>query len=586
MIPVFHRRSVTCVLTVLVAGVFGGVIPVRGGPQSTNPNTHLTLPQQASRFLGQATCGPTQAEIDGLAEALKKSPTSAYADWIKAEIAKPVTDADLSLPTFRTNFPPDYPKSGYRQQAKEAAAVRAGMMISSPLQFRYRMAWAWSQIFVVSIQGDLIGSPEGLCDYQDMLVRNAFVKFRDLLLAVTTHPCMGNYLTSAGNAKAGYQSPGSRPDENYAREVMQLFTIGLYQLKPNGDPIVSAGRLVPTYDNDNITDLARVFTGMIYPKGPGEKVRKDRSGNVTVSVNEKANVRFGTMDFEEKRHDEGAKRFIDGMPLRAGRTAQEEIADVVTRLAGHPSTGPFIARSLIQRLVTSNPSPAYIQAVAETFRKTDGDMAAVVAAILLHPEARAPNLALRETAGKLRDPWLRFTQMARAFQARPSDGPLPFPTHQGRLFSALGQFPLASPSVFNFYLPTYEPPGEIIQRNERLSILQVPLVGPEFQILHAITAIDTPNYFLEALETEKASSKGGQPIALDLSPQIELAPKAEELLDNVNTLLTAGMMSDATQAIILKAVKSLPADSEEACKERAKMAVYLTLVSPDYAIQK
>lgn len=557
--------------------------PVRAA--STNPNTNLTIEQQASRFLGQATCGATQKEIDDLAIALKKNPTSAYAEWIKKEVAKPITDADLSLPTVRTEMPPDYPRYGYRQQAKEIAALRAAMMVKSDLQLRYRVAWALSQIFVVSIQGDLIGSPEGLCDWQDMLVKNAFGKFEDLLMAVTTHPCMGTYLTSAGNAKAGFQSPGSRPDENYAREVMQLFSIGLYQLKPNGDYIVSAGHLVPTYDNDSITELARVFTGMTYPKGPGEKVSK-QNGVVTIKVNPNANVRFGFMDYEEKRHDSGSKRFLGNMSVKAGQSTGEDVKQVIGYLSKHPSTAPFISRALIQRLVTSNPSPGYIQAVSDTFRKTGGDMQAVITAILLNPEARSTNLALRETAGKLREPWLRFTQMARAFQVKTSETAPFLPTFQKKMMPAFGQFPLASPSVFNFYLPSYEPPGEIIQRNERLPITQVPLVAPEFQILHATTAIDTPNYFLEAVNETQTSPKGGRAVALDLDPQVKLAEKPEELLKNVDTLLTSGMMSPATREIILKAVKSLPDDTDEAKLERAKMAVYLTLVSPDYAVQK
>ena len=579
----FPIRNFLAISLISSAGLLASPTVSEGA--STNPNTSLTIEQQASRFLGQATCGATQKEIDDLAAALKKSPNTAYVDWIKKEVAKPVTDADLSLPTARTELPPDYPRYGFRQQAKEIAALRAAMMVKSDLQLRYRVAWALSQIFVVSIQGDLIGSPEGLCDWQDMLVKNSFGRFEDLLMAVTTHPCMGNYLTSAGNAKAGFQSPGSRPDENYAREVMQLFTIGLYQLKPNGDYLVAGGHLVPTYDNDSITELARVFTGMTYPKGPGEKISK-QGGMLNVRVSENANVRFGTMAFEEKRHDSGRKSFLGNMSVRANQTTEEDVKQVVGYLSKHPSTAPFISRALIQRLVTSNPSPAYIQAVSETFRKTDGDMQAVITAILLNPEARSPNLALRETAGKLREPWLRFTQMARAFQVQLSETAPFLSTFQKKMMPAFGQFPLASPSVFNFYLPSYEPPGEIIQRNERLPMTQVPLVAPEFQILHATTAIDTPNYFLEAVNETQTTPKAGRAVALDLDPQVELAGKPEELLKNVDLLLTSGMMSQSTREIILKAVKSLPDDTDEAKLERAKMAVYLTLVSPDYAVQK
>jgi len=574
--------------SVFVACVLAGSLTCQWAEasDSTNPNINLDLRQQASRFLGQATCGPTQQEIDALATDLKNKPRTAYVDWINAQAAKPVTDADLALTAFRTQFPPNYPSYGYRQHALDSGAVRAGLMISSDLQLRYRVAYALSEIFVVSAQGDLIGSPEGLCDWQDMLLKNAFGKFRDLLYAVTTHPCMGTYLTSAGNAKAGFSSPGSRPDENYAREVMQLFTIGLYQLKPNGNYVVAAGHLIPTYDNDDITELARVFTGMNYPKGLGEKIKKDRSGNVAVQAADNQNVRYGTMIFEDKRHDEGAKKYLDGTSFPAGRSSEQDISDLITKLAHNASTAPFISRALILRLVTSNPSPAYVQAVADTFVKTDGDLKAVVTAILLNPEARATNLALRETAGKLREPWLRFTQMARAFQAKPSETPPFYPTYQKDMLAAFGQFPLASTSVFNFFLPSYEPPGEIVQRNERVPITQLPIVAPEFQILHATTAIDTPNYFLATLSGEFGAKKKFKTISLDLTPQIDLATKPESLIDNVDTLLTSGMMSPATRNIILTAIRSLPDQTEEGKTERAKMAVYLTLVSPDYAIQK
>jgi len=565
--------------------VFGTLSVLHANP-STEPNVNLDAPQLASRFLGQATFGPTESEISKLAKALQDSPATAFSDWLTDEFAKPLTDADRSLVLFRTAFPPDYPKHGYRQRVWEAGAVRAGLMITSDSQLRQRIAYSLGQIFVVSIHGDLIGAPEGLCDWQDLLVTHAFGKFRDLLLAVTTHPSMGSYLTSAGNAKANFRAPGARPDENYAREVMQLFTIGLYELQPDGQLVVKDGKAVPTYDNDDITELARVFTGMTYPKGPGERTKKAPDGGALVTVRPNANVRFGRMTFNAKAHDLDAKTFLKKVKLPGGRSAEAEIEDVVDRLAAHPSTAPFIARSLIQRLVTSNPSPAYVGAVAEAFRQTGGDLKAVVTAILLHPEARDPTRALNENAGKLREPWLRFTQTARAFQARTSPQLPTFPVYQKKLLPILGQFPLASPSVFNFYLPTYEPPGEISRANEGRPETQWPVVAPEFQILNAFTAIQTPNYFLTALENKKAGNKRPHFVAFDLSRQTALAADGEALLREVDTLLTAGMMSGATRAIILQAVNSLPADTEAGKLERARMAIYLTLVSPDYVVQK
>lgn len=553
---------------------------------STQPNTNLTPEQLASRFLGQATFGARGEEITKLAGAIRRDPGGAYAAWLEAEFQKPLTDADRSLVIFREAFPPDYPNRGYRQRVWEAGAVRAGLMITSDCQLRQRIAYSLGQIFVVSIQGDLIGHPEGLCDWQDLLVTHAYGNFRDLLLAVTTHPAMGAYLTSAGNAKADYRAPGARPDENYAREVMQLFTIGLYHLQPDGEFAVKDGKLIPTYDNDDISELARVFTGMSYPKGNGEGSKKAPDGGAMVMIRPNANVRYGSMSFIDKAHDKNAKSFPGGAKLPAGRSAREDIEEVIDRLGRHPSTAPFIARSLIQRLVTSNPSPAYVGAVAEAFRQSDGDLKAVISAILLHPEARDPQLALEQTAGKLREPWLRVTHAARAFQARTSDTGPSLPVFQRKLLPALGQFPLASPSVFNFYLPDYEPPGEITLTNENIPKNKRPVVAPEFQILNAFTAIQTPNYLLASLQNRKPSNKNRSPLAFDLSRQTALANDSKALLENVDTLLTAGMMSNATRHIILKAIESLPSDTNMARLERARMAVYLTLVSPDYAVQK
>lgn len=550
------------------------------------PNVQLDIPQQAARFLVQSTFGPKQAEIDELAELLKIRPNTAYQDWLNREFDRPVTDEDLTLHTFRKEFPPDYPRSGYRQKVHEAGALRAAMMIDSSHQLRSRVAYSLGQIFVVSIKGDLIGSPEGLCDWQDLLFNHAFGRFEDLLMAVTTHPTMSNYLTSAGNAREGLLGPGSRPDENYAREVMQLFTIGLYHLQPDGEYVVKNGAPVPTYDNEDITELARVFTGMIYPKGEGERFFRDENMMSVVESNPHSNVRYGSMAFEERRHDDGRKSFLGGNFIRSGGSAEEDISDVIKILSKHPSTAPFISRALIQRLVTSNPSPAYVRAVADTFRKTDGNLKEVIKAILLNPEARSTVVSAHEGAGKLREPWLRFTHMARAFQVKKSDSAPFYPMFQKTLLPVLGQFPLASPSVFNFYLPSYEPSGEIADHNQRLPLTRQPFVGPEFQILHATTALSAPNYFLAALDNQDVFTRRRDTLALDLDPQIRLAANTKDLVQNIDTLLTSGMMSDSTRSIISTAIERLPDDSDEALAERAKLAIYLTLISPDYAVQK
>ncbi|HEY5791711.1 MAG TPA: DUF1800 family protein [Chthoniobacterales bacterium] len=546
----------------------------------------LTGEQLASRFLNQATFGATPEEITALSASLAAKGDAAFSDWIDAQFQKPVSEKDLALPTFRAAFPPDYPKSGYREHTHEGGALRASLMIrDNDHPLRRRVAYALSQIFVVCEEGGLFGSPEGMCDWSDLLFQNAFTDFLTLLKAVTYHPVMASYLSLNGNAKAGYYNPGSRPDENYAREVMQLFTIGLVRLNPDGSYVTdAAGRTIPTYDQTTITEMARVFTGLNYPAGTveyttlrdGKRQRLTREGN----------VRFGACVTKEKKHDTEAKSFL-GASLPAGQDTKKDIDDTLQILASHPNTAPFISKALIQRLTTSNPSPAYVKRVAETFAAGQGEMKAVVRAILLDEEARDPRNVNNDQFGKLREPWLRVTQLARAFRAQPAEKQPWFPVYARDLLPKLGQFPFWAPSVFNFYLPSFQPAGAVAERNARIPDNAVPIVAPEFQIMNSNTALLLPNYLMDCLEAQKVSNKPKRPIVLDLNPQANLAQNAGELVANVDILLTSGTMSPGTRQVITEAVEALtPAADPKVRRERAKMAIYLTLVSPDYAIQR
>jgi uncharacterized protein (DUF1800 family) len=450
------------------------------------------------------------------------------------------------------------------------------------------VAYALSQIFVVSDEdNNLTGANEGMCDWYDMLYRDAFTDFSTILHDVTYHPVMAEFLSLEGNAKAGFYNANSRPDENYAREVMQLFTIGLVQLNPDGSTVVdNNGHAIPTYSQPEITEVARVFTGLKYPIGLALVHTRMKDGTSALT-NQKRPVRYGRDVIDEARHDTGSKSFL-GQTLPSGQSTTKDIDDTLNLLCNHPNCAPFFAKGMIQRLVTSNPSPAYIKRVAQAFVDSKGDMKTVISAILLDDEARNPAHALQPEYGKLREPWLRVTQLSRGFQAQPITGETSFSPNGKRMTDLLGQYPLSAPSVFNFYLPNYQSPGIVTERNANATDATNLLVDPEFQIMNSTTALQTPNFLLGLLRADptKLRSNSGA-WGLDLTPQINLAKDPAALVDNINTLLTGGMMSERSKGIITKAVGQLAPDSDPSVlKERARMAIYLAMNSPDYAIQK
>ncbi len=556
------------------------------------PNVQLNNDQLASRFLDQATAGATQVDITSLSAALTAHPNTAFSDWLNAQYAKPANPEDLSL-TIMENLigPKDAPPPAKRPgMYGEARVIRGSLMITdNNNELRRQVAYALSQIFVVSDEGNqLTGANEGMCDWYDLLYRDAFTDFSTILHDVTYHPTMAEFLSLDGNAKAGFYNANSRPDENYAREVMQLFTIGLVQLNPDGTTVVDAqGHSIPTYTQPEITEVARVFTGLKYPMGLSYVHSKNKDGTVGMSY-QKRPVRYGRDNIDENRHDTGSKSFL-GQTLPAGQNTAKDIDDTLQILCQHPNAGPFFARGMIQRLVTSNPSPAYVKRVAQAFVDGKGDMKTIISAILLDDEARNPAHALQPEYGKLREPWLRVTQLSRGFQAIPDSTTQPYILPSGgRLITFLGQYPLSAPSVFNFYLPNYQSPGIVTERNANATDATTLLVDPEFQIMNSNTALQTPNFLMDLLHSDPGKHRPNSGVwALDLTPQINLAKDPAALVDNINTLLTAGMMSERSKGIITKAIGQLSPDSDPAIlKERARMAIYLAMNSPDYAIQK
>jgi uncharacterized protein (DUF1800 family) len=427
---------------------------------------------------------------------------------------------------------------------------------------RQRVAFALSQIFVVSDHVDaLIVFPHALSTYYDTLLNNAFGNFRDLLRDVALHPAMGVYLSHVNNNRSDPVA-NTFPDENFAREVMQLFSIGLFELNIDGSVRFDEnGQPIATYDNVDIREFAKIFTGFSYA-GPGAFF-----GRQLPYYRE-------PMKMFDAHHEQGEKRLLSSTVVPAGQAGMEDFEAAIDVLFNHPNVGPFIGKQLIQRLVTSNPSPGYIERVARVFSGENGtgrgNMRAVIEAILTDPEA----LAISDQGkhfGRLREPVLRYLNLLRAFGANSEDG---FIADNGFILQELGrQHPLSAPSVFNFFLPGHSPPGEIAAAG---------LVAPEFEIVnsnsvvHMINIQDLLLFNDVAIDTPPPFA----PVTLALDDITALAGDVDALLDRLDILLTQGTMSVDTRNVIRGLLLDLT-DHDR----RARLGIYMVMMSADYVVE-
>ncbi len=533
----------------------------------------------ASRFLSQATLGANYATITQVAATgpdmwleqqfeLPPSYTLPFAEFLMAEVEKfYLANEDLSDEEFEVIFerlgdPERFWVDGWWTT-----------VMTSPDVVRQRVAMALSEIFVVSSNVEEIGINNfAMAGYYDLLIKNSLGNFRDLLKDVTLSHTMGIYLSHIHNAKAD-PSKGTFPDENYAREVMQLFSIGLYELNPDGSRKLDAsGDPIPTYGQDEIREFAKVFTGLSWnsddPNAFGQRdVDELESDSDT-------NIFLLPMKMYEQHHDTSSKTLLRGQVVPAGQTGMQDINAAIDNLFNHPNVGPFIGKQLIQRLVKSNPSPAYIARVTAAFNgetgSARGDMKAVVRAILMDPEARqAPNLA-SSSDGRLREPFLRVAHLMRTFNATSSDNTYSDDGYE--MAATIRQYVLSAPSVFNFFLPSYAPNGELKDAG---------LVAPEFQITNASTIMDIKNVIYYSLETGQVLDNSGALPAekLDFSEEVALAADADALLDRLDTVMTYGTLTSGTREAIKTVIEAI-----EDHQERVAAAVYLLAISPDYAV--
>ena len=546
----------------------GGSSGGSGGGTPAEPASKIDTELEATRFLARATFGGSKSEIAALNG-------RDAADWIAGEFNKSTSVTMPALLALPRNSDGNIPWRRINPLYWEH-------IIQSDDQLRQRMAFALSQILVYSDSAD--SDQPMRAYYQDILIRNAFGNYRDLLEEVTYSSAMGEWLTYRGNRK-GDPSRGRMPDENYAREILQLFSIGLIELNRDGSPKLDAqGQQIETYTNADIEGLARVFTGLSW--AGGEFYKRPQDGNIQ------------PMQMYPEQHSELEKVFL-GTTIPAGTPGEESIDTALDTIFNHPNVGPFLARQLIQRFTQSNPSPAYIENVATAFETgrfvaqggrsfgtgERGDLQATLAAVLLEPTIfEEPATGGTVTVGKVREPILRFTHWARAFDVSGLDA-----YNERRLLDtrssddSLGQQAFSSPSVFNFYRPGYVAPGTNAGEQD--------LTVPEFQIVNESSSIGYLNFMTDfAFDRGSQRNRDIETFTPDYTEELALLETPAALVDHLDDLLTGGRMSDAEKADIVDIVSTVeirtntPENTAADQEDAVQTAVTLVLNSPSYTV--
>jgi len=579
----------------------------------------------AARFLAQATFGPTDADIAHLkaigyqawlAEQFAATPSSelSYLNWVSGTLNEGLGSDNLREAWFLGAL-------GGPDPANNA-------LIHTD-QLRQRVAFALSEIFVVSEQNTLLNQhPDGLANYYDILSNNAFGNFRTLLEQVTLSPVMGVYLNMQGNPRADL-SQNLHPDENYAREINQLFTVGLVMLNQDGTLFLSGGKPVPTYDQSVVTNFAHVFTGWNWADCTSDNFSgcgyhgsdfvlpmvsfaayHDNGSDLKNDIVSKQLLNYPPVNYEVNPDLPAA---VNAGVLAAGGTPQTDLAFALDNIFHHSNVAPFISRQLIQRLVTSNPSPQYVRRISNVFNNNGsnqrGDLQAVVSAILLDPEARYGQSWAPDSFGKLREPLLRLTHFWRAMGAIHKCGkdhltaPIFHNANQPYRYmgyvtawgtaddiygSGVGQAPLDADTVFNFFKPSYLPPGEMTTRG---------LLGPEFQIntdtliSNSATSTADKAWYLDVSDACGANDETGdikinraQDFALAGSANGGAGDPADKLVDAYNIRFMSGQMSPFMRKTLLDYLNPISGPGFQ--RARIDRALLLIQTSPEYMIQK
>lgn len=510
------------------------VLILAGSPGFSQTATQQMSASAAARFLDQATWGPTPASIAQLQQ-------MGISNWLNAQFALNTSD----IPNQPINDSTGDPN-------RDLHPVQAAFFqntVTGQDQLRQRVAFALSQIWVVSFSG--LPLAYAYPPYWRMFRDDAFGNYRDLIHDVTLSPSMGRYLNMANNNK-GNPAKNTSANENYARELMQLFTLGLTQLNPDGSPVLDQNKNpVPTYDQTVVTNMAKVLTGWTYPTAPG----------ATPKINNPEYF-YGQMFAVESEHDTSAKTIFGGVTIPAGQTAEQDLESLLDALMAQPTMAPFVSQQLIQHLVTSNPSPQYIARVSSVFQNdgngVTGNLQAVITAILTDPEARAgddPTAAVNPAFGHLREPVLFLPNLLRGLNATlTANSAIYYDT------SELGESLFDAPSVFSYFSPQYRIPGG--------------LLGPEFQIQTTQTAADRADIVSAILYG--AIDKG---TTVNLAPFVQQASSTTSLLNYISSIFLHGSMSPALEQAAANA-----ANAATTATSKAQAALYVVLTSGEYQV--
>ena len=487
-----------------------------GAPQMSLADAH--------RFLRQATFGPSPESVDRL-QAI------GYNAWLAEQLAGTQTGVYPTMLDMQGGLEP-----------LQEHLMR--LTVTWPDQLKLKVAWILSQIFVVS--GIEVSRSEAMVSYQRMLYDNAFNNFSTILRNVTLHPAMGEYLDNLNNGKAD-PAQGIVPNENFGREVMQLFTVGVNRLQNDGS--LPSGVATPAYDQNTVAALARALTGWTYNDGKGGSPTSWQQPNYT-----------GPMEPVDRYHDIGAKTLMNGFQIPAGQTADQDMTMALNHLFTHPNVGPFIVRQLIQHLVTSNPTPGYISRVANAFNGAlpggvRGDLKAVLTAILTDPEASTVGGA---NFGKMREPVAFMAAQLRPLHPTVTDYP-----YTTDFAVEMSQNIFFSPSVFNYYSPNFRPAGST-------------LFGPEFQLFNTATAIIRANF-----SGDFVSEYFGSSLMPDLTPYLHGAGDPDFLVDLVDRNIMGQQLSSGMKAAMSNAIAQVPNNN----KARAQLALYLAFTSPQFQVE-
>lgn len=572
-------RAGSCALASVMAAT--ALTACGGGEASKDPNADTSRAQsvprtdsEAHRFLVQATFGPR-------AEDIAQVRRIGYSQWMDGQFASPVMSTHLAMVDASSAIKSRKPNNVDMAYSWWTHAVQ-----DHPAQLRHKVAFALSQIFVVSTVP--FDESRAVASYLDMLTAMSDGTYRALLEGVALHPAMGQYLSHMGNRKEDGQ--GRVPDENFAREVMQLFSIGLYELDDAGKPRVINGQSIETYNANDIKGLARVFTGFSW-HWPSAKSAIDwwkcfwRATECRDASQDET-----AMSPYNQEHATTQKDFLGvSVPAQASADPKASLKVALDRLASHPNTAPFISRQLIQRLVTSNPSDQYVTDITRTFRSSGGNLKTVVKEILLHAEARQPGstLASTTTFGKVREPVLRMAHLLRAI---PHSSAQYSSSSTSRFYQAvesgdpgteLGQTPMRAPSVFNFYRPGYRPPqSQVADRG---------LVAPEMQISTETSVLGYANFTANILENgwgEWNTSLGRNDVQFDFSTWTDLSTTPEKLIDAIAARMIGHNLPESARAPAIAAIQAMPSSTAYQKRQRIQAAILMVAMSPDFVIQQ